>query len=628
MLQYHYCISALLIYICTIYLFYVKKHIKDNQSVFFESMLWAGLISCVFNIVSAEAIKYIGEIPSWTFYLIVSIYLIVQSCIPFLSCLYGLTLIGRHNKLTVREQVFLYTPFLLTVILVLTNYWTKLVFYADGDGNNTPGIAFAFILIQTAYYLVLIILYSFYYKMYLAARIRYMLIIGSIGIMIIILLDIVLLNNMIQSLFVSIYLFLAFVIIQNSEEVMVDSSGLLTDYALIKQSQLDMINKYPFTILLIKLEDKAIINYTFGLNSWITLLDKVSDYLKSLGRYVYKLEDGMYAIMLRNDYSPDDKELLVKSIASKFEFSKWDVNGDLSTSVQMLELSYPQDIEEIIDISNYIKYYGENMVNTNRAYLTVADLNLKAREQLKERKKKLWDIIESSQYELCFMPIYCVSRQRIISREPLLKLPMNPPVYVSPRELDNETTDYRQLNRMHRKIFEDICIYLKNHPADPDKMEYMNVSIPATQIMHKDFIEQYRLIVKKHMIDFNRIGIELSAVMAFYNQPVIMQNILKLNELGIPFILDQFGTGYNSFEHFEEINFNFVKLDKSIVRACLDNEKGLAVLNGIIAMMKQLDVVIIADGVDSKELADLLISIGIDNLEGTYYLERDIRASK
>lgn len=623
MLQYYYCNSALIIYICTIYLFYIKKHIKDNQSRFFEAMLWAGIVSCFFDMLSEEAIRNVDKVPVWGFYLILSIYFIAQNSIPILSSLYGLTVIGRLKKLLVKEKIILYTPVIISAALVLSNYWTKLVFYIDNDGNYSHGIGFIFLFLQSGYYLILNIVYSSYYKKYIAAKIRYMLIIGSIAIILIILLDLYLNSIMIQSFCIAICLFLVFVVIQNSEEIIVDSSGLFTHYALINQSQLDMINKYPFTILLIKLEDKAIINYTFGLNSWIALLDKVSDYLKSLGRFVYNLEEGLYAIMLRNDYSPEDKELLMESIASKFESSKWEVlNSELSISVQMLEFSHPEDIGEINDISYYIKYYRENMINANRAFLTVADLNLKLKEQRKEQKKKLWSIIESSQYELCFMPIYCASRQRVISREPLIKLPMNPPVYVSLHELDNETTDYRQLNRIHKKIFEDICIYLKSHPTDADKMEYMNVNMPATQMMQKDLIKQLSSMLQKHMVDYNRIGIELSTVMAFYNQPIIMQNILELSELGTSFILDQFGTGYNSFEYFEEINFEYVKLDKSIVRACLDNEKGLAVINSIIAMMKRLGVMIIADGVDSKELADLLISIGIDNLEGTYYLEQ------
>ncbi len=623
MLQYYYYNSAIIVYICTIYLFYVKEHIKDNQSRFFEIMLWAGLAASVFDIFSGEAIRNIEKLPIWSFYLILSIYFLVQNSIPLLFSLYGLTLVGRQKKLTAREKILIYTPALITAILILSNHWTKLVFYIDDNGNYTNGIGFVFLLIQTAYYLILNILYSSNYKKYIAARIRYMLIIGSAAIMIIILLDTMLFNIMIHNLCVSICMFLLFVIIQNSEEDIVNSSGLLTNYALLRQSQLDLINNCPFTILLIKLEDKAIINYTFGLNSWIALLNKVSDYLKSLGKLqkAYNLEDGLYAIMFRHDYPLEEKERLIKSIESEFKSSQWDVSDTkLSISVQMLELSYPGDIREINDISYYINYYNLNMVNVNRSLLTVADLNLQLKEQRKVQVNRLWDIIESSQYELCFMPIYCVSENRIIAREPRIKLAMDPPVYVSPRDLDYLTEDYRQLNRLHKKIFDDICIYLKDNPTEGDNMEYVNVSLPVTQMMQEDFAEQYSSILRKHMVDFNRIRIEMSTVMDFYSQPVIEENILKLSNYGVTFILDQYGTGYSSPGYFKDIHFEYVKLDKSVVRTCLENEKGLAILNGIIAMMNRLKVTIIADGVDSKEMADLLISIGIDNLEGTYYL--------
>ncbi len=623
MAQYHYIYCALIIYICTLYLFYVKKHIKDDQSRFYEITLWAGLTCCLFDIISEEAINHTDKYPIWLIYLSLYIYFIMQNSIPFLTSLYELTLIGKRKKLEVKEKIILYTPVCLTVILLLTNNWTKLVFYVDDNGIYRHGIGFIFLFFQSVYYLILNIAYNIHYKKLFEKRIRYMFIALSIAMVPIILLDLYL-DIMIQSLCIALCYFLIFIAIQNTEDVLVDSSGLLTNYALIKQSQLDLTNKYPFTILLIKLENKTIINYTFGFNCWIALLDEVSQYLKSLGseKRVYNLEDGLYAIMMRYDYTSDEKERLMKSIASKFESSKWDVlNTELSISVQMLELSSPGDIKEINDISYYIKYYSENMINSERVFLTVSDLNVKLKEQRTEKTKRLWDIIESSQYEICFMPVYSVSQNRIISREPLIKLNMNPPVYVSPYELDNETTDYRQLNRIHKRIFEDICIYLENHPSDEDSIEYMNVSLPVTQMMQEDFIEQCYLFLEKHRVDFGRIGIELSTVMAFYNQPVIMRNILELNKHGATFILDQYGTGYSNIEHFKQIKFKFVKLDKSIVKACLGNDKGLSVLNSIIAMMRQLKATVIADGVDSKELADLLISIGIDNLEGPYYLD-------
>lgn len=62
------------------------------------------------------------------------------------------------------------------------------------------------------------------------------------------------------------------------------------------------------------------------------------------------------------------------------------------------------------------------------------------------------------------MPVFSVSENKMIAREALLKLPTNPPTYISPCDLDHETEDDRKLGKIHLNIFKDICIQLKNNP--------------------------------------------------------------------------------------------------------------------------------------------------------------------
>lgn len=622
LLQYYYCNCALIIFICTIYLFYVKKRIRDKQTRFYEIMLWVGFAATFFDIISEEAIRNTDKYSIGGIYLVLYIYIILQSNIPFLLSLYELELIDRLKQMKLNEKIILCTPIFISAILFLSNHWTKLLFYIDDDGNYRRGVGFVYFIIQTGYYLTENIIYNLYYKKYVEKRVRYMLTILSVIFMSIIVLDMYLDNLMIHSLSISICLLLLFVIIQNTEEELEDSSGLLTYYALYKRCQLDIMNDYPFTIILIKLDDKAVINYSIGTNYWFALLDEVSVYLKSVHKSeaVYHLEDGLYAIRLRNNISAKEKGQLLREINSRFVSSKWNVlNMELAITIQMLDISYPEDIREINHISYYVTYFNENIINSKKVLLKFSDLNIERQNQQMEKKKKLREILDNFQYQLFFMPVYSVSENRIVSREPLLKLPTEPPSYVSPCELDKVTHDYRKLKKLHKSIFEDICNYMLTHIADLENTEYINLNIASTHLMQEDIIEQYTSIIKKYGVDYHYFRIEISEVIAYYSRPIIQKNIDELCKFGVPFVLDQFGTGYSCLEYFKYIPFSFVKLEKSIVEACLNNEKGITVINSIIAMMERFNITIIADGVDTQELADMLSSLGIDNLQGSYY---------
>lgn len=623
LLQYYFCNCALIIYICTIYLFYVKKRIVDKQSRLFEGMLWTGLSSCILDIISEVAINNTDQYPIWLIYLIMYLYYILQNSIPFLSSLYGLELLDKLKSLNTREKLILYTPVTILVLILLTNHWTGLVYYIDESNKYIHGIGFYYLFIQSGYYLIINILYTFYYRQVISKKTRFMVISISLSIVLIMILDLNLDQLMIQSFSISVSLLLLYIVIQNAEEELEDSTGLLTRHALIKQLQMDFINRYPFTIVLIKLEDKAVINYTIGTNYWFSLVNEVSGYLKSLDRLkgVYHIEDGLFAIKLEYELPIEEKDQLMQSITSKFVLSKWSVlNMDLEILIRMLEISYPKDIEEINDLFYYIEYFHENMISSENMLLKTADLGVDLKKQQTEMKKKLMSILDSFQYELCFMPIFSVSENRIIAREPLLKLSTTPPSYVSPSDLDHETEDYRKLRKIHSNIFEDICIYIKNNLVHRENHEFISINLAVTQLMQEGLLHQYSSIVREHQIDYHIFGIEISEVMDYYNQESIYNNIKEIDSYGIPFVLDQFGTGHSSLTKFKHIPFKYVKLDQSLIKKSYNNEKGISILKSIVAMMNSLHISVIADGVDTKEIADSLISLGVDKLQGTYYL--------
>lgn len=587
-------------------------------------MLWIGLASCFLDILSEETIRNIDKYPIWLIYLVMYTYYILQNSIPFISSLYGLELLDKLKGLKLREKIILYTPVVLVLIILLSNNLTSLVFYIDETGNYIRGVGFLYLFIQAGYYLILNILISFYNKKLIRRKIRFMVMGMSVAIITIIIIDFILDNVMIQSFFISVCMLLLFIVIQNSEEELVDSTGLLTRHALIIQLQMDFINKDPFTIILLKLEDKAIINFTIGTNYWFSLINEVSIYLQSLDRQqgVYNIEDGLFVIKIKSNLPFVEKDQLLRSIMSKFVFSKWSVlNVDLSISARILEISYPEDIEEIIDLFNYIEYFKDNTFNSKNIFLKVKDLSFDIKNQQTAGKKELMKILDGFQYELCFMPIYSVSDNKMLAREPLLKLSTNPPTYVSPCELDNETEDYRNLKKIHIKIFEDICSYVKkNLTTNGEKPEHISINLSVAHLMQEDLLQQLSSIIRVYQLDYSIFGIEISEVMDFYDQPIIYQNIKKLREYGLPFILDGFGTGRSSFEYFKHISFKYVKLDKSFIKKCFDMEKGIIVLKSTIDMIKSLQIAIIADGVETKEMADSLISLGIDYLQGTYFL--------
>jgi len=90
-----------------------------------------------------------------------------------------------------------------------------------------------------------------------------------------------------------------------------------------------------------------------------------------------------------------------------------------------------------------------------------------------------------------------------------------------------------------------------------------------------------------------------------------------LKALGISLAIDDFGTENNSIKQLQEFRFDFLKIDQRFV-AELDRDR-LDIVKGIVAMARQLNLKVIAEGVETERQANHLLELGIDYAQGFYY---------
>ena len=86
--------------------------------------------------------------------------------------------------------------------------------------------------------------------------------------------------------------------------------------------------------------------------------------------------------------------------------------------------------------------------------------------------------------------------------------------------------------------------------------------------------------------------------------------------------MDDFGSGYSSISLLEKAFYNIVKLDKSLVDSISDeksNLRELIIVRSLIDMLKQLDVEIVAEGVETEKQINFLKNLGVNTIQGYYF---------
>ncbi|MGD9761576.1 MAG: EAL domain-containing protein [Candidatus Izemoplasmatales bacterium] len=144
----------------------------------------------------------------------------------------------------------------------------------------------------------------------------------------------------------------------------------------------------------------------------------------------------------------------------------------------------------------------------------------------------------------------------------------------------------------------------------------ISVNISSIQLMQYDFVETVKSIIKETDISAEYLTLELTESVFLDSTVMIEEKIADLKALGIRFSLDDFGTGYASLTYLRQIAFDNIKVDKSFIDGIFGTENDHKIVGTIVNLVHNLDMVVIAEGVESKRQYEYLKQIGTDVFQG------------
>ena len=116
----------------------------------------------------------------------------------------------------------------------------------------------------------------------------------------------------------------------------------------------------------------------------------------------------------------------------------------------------------------------------------------------------------------------------------------------------------------------------------------------------------------------DKINLEITETAAGELQNSILNNIKTLHNAGISLSLDDFGTGYSNMTRIASLPFHIIKLDKTFTEI-KENPNLVIVLENVIKMIKALNMKIVIEGVENRELADKFAELDCEYIQGYYY---------
>ncbi len=154
----------------------------------------------------------------------------------------------------------------------------------------------------------------------------------------------------------------------------------------------------------------------------------------------------------------------------------------------------------------------------------------------------------------------------------------------------------------------------------------MSINISMRQLFHDAFIEETKILCDKYLQGglASKVIFEVTETSVAEDISKLVENMNLLRELGIRFSMDDFGTGYSSLSYLSKLPIDELKIDKSFISELCNSEKSKTMVRTILNIAKNLNLTVVAEGVEELAQKEFLLEENCDILQG-YYFSKPVR---
>ena len=274
--------------------------------------------------------------------------------------------------------------------------------------------------------------------------------------------------------------------------------------------------------------------------------------------------------------------------------------------------STPDELLRGADSAMYAaKARGGNAVDVFRPSLRLAALaDLELERALREALKR-------DDVAVAYQPIVDAQTGRVVAFEALARWTENGRI-IAPNDFIPLAEATGLIVRLGTAVLHTACAQMRRlRDAGFDNV-VMCVNISPRQFREFDFAWRVRAALEAAELPPSALGLEITES-AYISADSGVRNMEALKEMGVHLSIDDFGTGYSSLGYLKRLPVDAIKIDRSFVADVLRDSADQAIIRAIIAVAKNLGLVVIAEGVETAHQADFLRMLGCTQLQGYFY---------
>lgn len=172
--------------------------------------------------------------------------------------------------------------------------------------------------------------------------------------------------------------------------------------------------------------------------------------------------------------------------------------------------------------------------------------------------------------------------------------------------------------RLDNYIWEEAAKQLKIW-KDSGYNYYISVNISAKDFYHIDVYQTFKNLVSKYGIDTDKLHIEITETALSEDKQAAHKTIERLHDEGFIIEIDDFGSGYSSFNFLKDVCADVIKIDRVFLKKSSHEERGEQILRSIISLSHDIGMDVIMEGVENVDQLSMLAKMNCDWFQGYYF---------
>jgi diguanylate cyclase (GGDEF)-like protein/PAS domain S-box-containing protein len=386
--------------------------------------------------------------------------------------------------------------------------------------------------------------------------------------------------------------------------------GNLIDQALSKSLQ---TNKYV-AIVCIEVDGFKKVNDTYGENLRNRLVKKVvSQFTRILreGDTLSRIGGDEFVVIINNLSKPSASDAIVSRLLKS-------VSGTLLVKKKSLKVTtsagltcYPLDNvsrDELIKHADHAMYIAKQKgINNRHVFNIEKDV---AEKHHNEELRRIAQALKDDEFILYYQPKVDLRTNEVVGFEGLIRWDHPDNGLLAPAMflpvVENDILGIEMGRWVINKALLQLQYALSIGYDIP-----ISVNISSLHLQHDEFVSDLKEILSRYPnFKAGSLEFEILETSALKDIDIVSTVIRECNKLGVLSSIDDFGTGYSSLTYLRRLPADFLKIDQSFVKGVLTSSDDKAIVQGIIELAKIFNLKVVAEGVETPEHGEILLSMG------------------